>query len=250
MALLLRNLILRLACGVSLSGALHAQVEALPPGSLINVRFTAYAVNPPGEPLAFAPRATHAAQLITCYSSARSATHTYKGPNPIEFFAETPPAVPGQPPERRVLARATVPPGITQPLFIFFANPETARDSRAPRYVVYVLDDTADALPGYAALLNVSGLEFVGRFNRELIPVRAGLNAPVPVGRSAHIDLRTRFQTRYIPSYNHTHPLAASERALILLLPPHHPGSLEVQVRILKNSPAESPTTVATLEAR
>ena len=67
----------------------------------------------------------------------------------------------------------------------------------------------------------------------------SGINVPLPVGRSASINLRTPFRDRTYQAYTETLLLQESDRALLLLLPPYHRGSLEVQSRVLTDSPRD-----------
>lgn len=232
MAFPIRHLIL-CCLGVCISPPIHGQTPAVPP---LTLKFTAYSINVPSEQIFYLPRAESAAKPIQFYTSAKSAAQNYTGPNPITFFHEAPSIEPTQPPSRKVLARAQVPSGITEPLFLFFPNPEFTKTPNSLPYLVYAFDDSTAKLPtGHVALINASGMEFVGQFNTEIITLSPGLNEPIKVGSSARIELRTAVRGRFYQSYQSTHSFAPNERALILLLPPLHPGSIEAQVRILRS---------------
>jgi hypothetical protein len=220
--------------GLWTAAILTAQSPPVPP---LDLRFTAYAVNRPAETFLIASRAGGEAQPIQFYTSQRSPRLDYRGPNPVIFFTEEPRESPNVPPIRRTLAEATVPPDVSQPLFIFFPNPLAAaerEDEEVLPYVAYVFDDGPVNMPaGRVILVNASGREFIGNFNDEVRPVRTGLNPPINAGRSLRIDLRTEVRGRYWQAYLKTHELGSNESALIIFLPPLHPGSIEPQVRIL-----------------
>lgn len=215
-----------------------------PPGAALPIKlnFTAYAISTPSKPVLFTAKSDALSTPVKFYSSARSEVYHYTGTNPVIFFDEKPSPVPGEPPAREAMAKVTVPENITKPLFIFFPNPSAPGKAGELPYLVYVFDDSSANLPpGHVRFINVSGLDFMGKINERIQPIKAGLTDPISVGRSAHVELRTQFKERYYQSYLSAHTLAASERALMLLLPPLNPGSIEVQVRILKGQPDDDP---------
>jgi len=232
MAYVFRYLIL-ISCAWLSAPWLLAQTTG--PERFITLRFTAHAVSSLPELVLFEPKTNDMARAITFYTSARSPVYDYVGTNPVVFFNEALPVNPGEPMQRKMIAQAMVPESVTQPLFIFFKNPAAENDAKAVPFLVYVFDDSAANLPpGQISLINVSGLEFAGRFNDQVLPIKAGLTPHIILGRSAHIELRTQVAKRYYQSYASTQTLTARERALMLLLPPFNKGSVEVQVRILK----------------
>lgn len=204
----------------------------------ITVRFTCYSVVAPMGPILFSPKDSGRPLPIEFFTSARSKIHDYTGQNPVIFFTETPASVVGEPPIRTPLAQAAVPEKVTQPLFIFFPNPAVGTDSGALPFLVYVFDDGPAGLPPrHLALINVSGLEFVGKINGQIMFVKSGLTPPMSVGRSAHVELRTQFGQRFYQSYASSHPMLGTERVLMILLPPLRKGSIEIEVRLLKGRP-------------
>jgi hypothetical protein len=113
-----------------------------------------------------------------------------------------------------------------------------------PRYQVYVLDDAAARqAPGSVEIINFSGLALSGTIDGKPATLLAGLNAAQTIGRSAALVLRTTSKARSYQAYAGTVELAKNERALLLLLPPFYKGSLEVQSRLLIDTPPTSPAT-------
>jgi hypothetical protein len=236
MAFTRRYLILLLSFGLIGSSA-YAQTSVLA-AKPINLRFTGYAITPPKTPVLFLPKAGADSKSIRFFSSERSVIYTYTGANPVSFFSEEPSTDPQVPFVRKLLGQATVPEAITRPLFIFFDNPAVSKNPQAEPYLVFVFDDSPSGLPsGSIVVLNISGFEFLAKINGQIMGIPAGVNAPIRVGRGASMELRTQFRQKYYQSYSSNVLLDAGERALILLLPPINPGSLEVQVRILKGQP-------------
>lgn len=241
MAYRIRNLTTALLLVVAGGADLLRAQDGPPP---IELRFSAYAVKRPDEPIMVEPRAGGRAVALRFYTNQRSPALDYRGANPVWFFTEVPNPQPdpARPTVRRPLGYAHVPEGVTRPLFIFFPGAEPSPDDPSPLpYRIYVFDDGPGNLPaGRVALLNASGLEYLGKFNDVVRPVTAGLNPPIDAGPSLRIELRTAVRGKYYQAYLNQHALAADERALLLFLPPLHRGSIEPQVRVLLGK-AETP---------
>lgn len=131
-----------------------------------------------------------------------------------------------------VVAEATIPPEIREPLLLF--TPAEAGAAAKLKYQVAVLDDSVAHHPiGALVILNLSGLALTGMLNDEPVTVKSGLNAPLTLARPAKLGLRTTFKGRAYPAYSGDVKLARNERGLLILFPPFYPGSLEVQARLL-----------------
>ena len=137
-----------------------------------------------------------------------------------------------------VVAEATIPIGVNDALLLF--SPAVATDSGAGklRYQISVLDDGAARHgSGGLAIINFSGLALTGTVNKENVTLQPGLNPTLKVGAAAKIALQTQFKGRAYQAYGATTALKPAERALLILLPPFYKGSLEVQARLLLDSP-------------
>ena len=192
------------------------------------IAFTVFATEP-GEHVAYVPYPGATPVPLAFFPTARSPHYLHRGPETMHFYD----SVTGEP-----VASVAVPPAIRTALFIFTANdaPESER------YRVQVVDeDMARSPPGTLRILNLSGLQLTGTINRRQVALREGLNGPMRVGASASVLLRTPFRDRSYQAYAETIPLGASGRGLLLLLPPYRRGALEVQSRVLLDSPATVP---------
>ena len=202
------------------------------------VRFTVFSAKPVAN-LAFAPRMGAPPQKVVFYPTARSPRYEFRTAMPIRFIdTET----------GSIVAEANIPPEIRQALLLFSAiapapaEPTGSRPTSGLRYQVAVLDDsTASHGAGGLAIINLSGLALSGTVGTQAFTLQAGLNAPIPVGRSAKIALRTTANKRSYQSYAETLQLTGKQRALLILFPPFYKGSLEVQSRLLVDEVAPAP---------
>lgn len=186
------------------------------------VRFVAFSARPIAD-LGFAPRLGIAPQRVQFYPTARSARYEYRGRMPVSFVDTA---------SGEVVAEATIPPEIREPLLLF--TPADAAAGGKLRYKVSVLDDSVAHHPaGALAIVNLSGLALTGTLDDQPVAVKPGLNAPVNLSRPAKLALRTTFKNRAYPAYSGEVKLARNERGLLILFPPFYPGSLEVQARLL-----------------
>lgn len=201
------------------------------------VRFTVFAAQPIKE-LAYVPRAGVPPVKITFYPTARSQRLEYRGAMPLRFLDAATGAM---------VAEATIPPQIREPLLLFTpieattkGDAKSAGEAKAStlRYQVAVLDDSAARhAAGGLAIINLSGLALSGTVGKEEVTLRAGLNPTINAGRSAKVTLRTTANKRVYQSYAATVALTAKQRALLILFPPFYKGSLEVQSRLLIDEP-------------
>ena len=198
-----------------------AQPAAPPP-----IRFTVFSPKPISN-VVFTPRANAEPQKIATYPTARSPRYEFRGAMPLKFTDATTGAV---------VAEATIPAEIRDALLLFTAiEPVPATGLR---YRVAVLDDgAARQAAGALAIINLSGLALSGTVNKEAVTLKAGLNAPLSVGRAVKIILRTPVREKSVQSYSDTVQLKKNERALLILFPPYYKGSLEVQARMLLDEP-------------
>ena len=197
------------------------------------VRFTVFASRT-ASGLSFSPRVGQPSVRVVVYPTARSPRYEYRGPMPLRFQDAK---------SGVVVAEATVPPSITEALLLFV--PLEPLPATGLRYQVFVLDDSsARQAPGSLALINFSGLEMSGTIDGQSVTLVTGLNPVQTIGRSAAVALRTTLNGRSYQAYAGTIELKNSERALLLLLPPFYKGSLEVQSRLLIDSPLRKTTSV------
>jgi hypothetical protein len=198
------------------------------------VRFTVFASRATSG-LTFSPRVGQPAVPVVFYPTARSPRYEYRGPMPLRFTDAKSGAV---------VAEATVPPTIADALLLLV--PLEPAPAAGLRYQVFVLDDTAARqAPGSLALINFSGMELAGTIDGQPVTLTAGLNPVQPIGRAAALLLRTTVKGRSYQAYAGKIELKAAERALLLLLPPFYKGSLEVQSRVLVDTPPRAPAPSA-----
>lgn len=192
-------------------------------------RFTVFS-STPLKGLAYAPRAGAATQTVVFYPTARSPKYEYRGAMPLRFIE----AATGT-----VVAEATIPPDIRDALLLFSPVQSPGGGAKTTlRYHVAVLDDGAQRAPaGGLSIINLSGLALSGTVGRENVTLRAGLNPPLAIGKSADVTLRTVFKERSFRSYAGMVALGRNQRALLILFPPFYKGSLEVQSRLLIDQP-------------
>ena len=195
----------------------------------ISVRFTVFSARPI-EGLAYV--STTGAKLPLKFNpAARSTRHTYTGTSPLKFIDTATGAV---------VAEATVPADVREPLLLFIAQP--ADNSRGLRYQVAVMDDSIAKLgAGHLAILNLSGLKLAGTLDKVDLTVDEGLNAPVPFARSAKLTLFASVRGMRVQSYADVIKPPKSSRLLLILFPPARPGALEVQSRALVDEPLNGP---------
>lgn len=205
-------------------GALAARAQTAAPEQ--RVRFTVFSTRATSD-LAYTPRPGAVPAPLVLYPTARSPRYDYRGALPLRFIDSK---------TNTVVAEAAVPPGIADALLLLV--PIEPSPATGLRYQVYVLDDAAARqTPGSLAIINFSGLVLTGTIEGQPVTLKAGLNSAQPVGRAAALVLRTTFKSRSYQAYAGTVELAKSERALLLLLPPFYKGSLEVQSRLLIDTP-------------
>lgn len=221
---------LALAGAGSLSGA-PASGSA---GPVQQVRFTVYSARPISD-VGLAVRAGAAPQKVTFYPTARSPRYEYRGTMPLRFVDPT---------SGEVVAEAVIPSGIRDALLLFSpATADAAGKAGTLRYQIAVLDDSAARQgSGALAIINLSGLELSGTIGKDAVTLRAGLNPAVAIGRSAKIMFRTAVKGRSYQAYANTVQLAPRERALLILFPPYTKGSVEVQARLLIDTPPGAAT--------
>ncbi len=201
-------------------------VLAQRPGQ-ISVRFTVFSARPI-EGLAYV--STTGAKLPLKFNpTARSTRHTYNGALPLKFVDIATGAV---------VAEATVPSDVREPLLLFMALPTDS--ARGLRYQVAVMDDSAAKLgPGHLAILNLSGLKLTGTLDKVSLTVDEGLNAPLPFARSAKLTIFASVRGTRVQSYADVIKSPKSSRLLLILFPPTRPGALEVQSRALVDEPGK-----------
>jgi hypothetical protein len=227
----LRWLGLTALLGFCLGGAM---VRGAAPVAGQVVRFTVFGLRPAGD-VAFTPKAGAAPQKLRFYPTARSPRYEYRGTMPLRFV---------DPETNAVIAEVTVPPGAGEVLLVF--APAAEKGSGARRSQVTVVEDSFARHPaGTLTILNLSGLTLAGIVNDRAVTPEAGLNAPLPAGRSAAVRLTTTVRGRVVQSYAGTTALGRDERALLVLFPPFNPGSVEVQGRLLVDKPASTATAPA-----
>jgi hypothetical protein len=179
----------------------------------------------PVTSLTFTPRPDAEPVALRFYPTARSPSYLVTGSEPIEFTD----GVTGE-----VVAEVSVPEGMTRGLFLF--TPASHPEPGDPGYNVQVLNDDGRAFPsGTLRLLNGSGLELFGTINGRAVSLRVGLNTVDGLGGTAEVLLRTSFRGRSYQAFADTIALPDDGRALLILLPPYRPGSVEVQSRVLVN---------------
>lgn len=201
-----------------------ARAQTAPPTA---IRFTVFSDRPVSG-LSYTPAPKGAAVPLVFYPTARSPRYEYRGPSPLRFVE----ALSGA-----VVAEAVVPPEIHQPLLLFSAI--TPAPTTGLRYRIQVLDDEAlHRAPAGLTILNLSGLALSGTVDQQAITLTVGLNAPIPLAHAAKVQLRTTLKNRSYQSYVDTIALEKSARALLILFPPFYQGSLEVQSRLLHDTPA------------
>lgn len=190
--------------------------------ALPSVRFTVFSAQPVAN-LTYLPRPNATPVKLAFFPTARSARVEYRGAMPLRFTDATTGAI---------VAEATIPPEMREPLLLFSAIEPTPE--KGLRYQVAVLDDSTTAHgPSGLTIVNLSGLTLSGTIAGKPISLQAGLNPPVTVNRSAKVALRTTVGKRSVQSYADTVQLTARQRALLILFPPFYKGSAEVQSRLL-----------------
>lgn len=195
----------------------------------ISIRFTVFSLAPI-EGLAYV--STTGAKLPLKFNPAsRSSRHTYNGAPLLKFIeVET----------GTVVAEATVPPEIREPLLLF--TPLPAASARGLRYQVSVVDDSGAKLgAGHLAILNLSGLKLTGLLDKTPLTVDEGLNAPVPFTRQAKLILFASAHGARVQSYADVIKPPKSSRLLLILFPPTRKGAVEVQTRALADEPPLPP---------
>jgi hypothetical protein len=210
----IRNLIV--AFSILLGGTNSA--EAKQP---LSIRFSVFAARPI-KGLAYLAQNGRAVPL-TFNTISRSERHGYAGDNPVRFTDLATGAV---------LAEASVPASIRDPLFLFLDLPEGK--TRGLKYQVAVLDDSVAKLGhGQMAIVNLSGIRFSGVLGKTEFEVNQGLNAPRPLAQTSQLTLFADVRGKRRQAYSDTIRLPRSSRLLLILFPPVLAGAIEVQTRAL-----------------
>ena len=211
-----------------LTGVATLAQPAVPPERQWN--FTVFSAQPIDD-LTYLPQPGATPVPLAFYPTARSPRYSYSGPARLRLFHSRTGAT---------AAEINVPPEIRTVMLILSAKGHGSGDGWD--YDVIVVDDGAlSHAPGTLLILNFSGLTLSGSINRQSLTLLSGFNAPIRVGQVAAINLRTPFKARTYQAYAETIALEESGRALLLLLPPYHQGSLEVQSRVLLDAVPDVP---------
>ena len=191
-----------------------------------SVRFTVFCTRP-ASGLAFVAKAGAVPVPLVFYPTARSPRCDYRGPMPLALVdART----------LEVVAEVTIPSGLSEALLILV--PVEPAENEGRKYRVFVLDDSDRARgAGSLAIINFSGLELAGTWEGKPIALAAGLNPVRAMGGRGRLSLRTPFKSRSYQAYAGEVAVGKGERALLLLFPPLEAGSLEVQSRLLTDTP-------------
>ena len=227
MAHALRHLVSLVLVLMALSSRASVQSGGMDP--VPAVRFTVFSVRALTD-VAFIPRRGAEPTRVSFYPTARSPRYEYRGTSPLRFFdAES----------GAVIAEATIPAEIRHAFLLFSPiAPESAPGGSGLRFQIAVLEDSAERhRAGDLVIINFSGLALSGTVGTQAVTLRPGLNPPLTIGRSAKVTLRASWQDRSYQSYSHPLALARTERALLILFPPFYKGSLEVQPRLLIDTP-------------
>lgn len=222
MAHLRRNLIAVIVAAMVTAAGLAA---ADPPPER-RFEFTVFSPEPISN-LGYIRQAGAAPEPLVFYPTARSPRYAYAGPATVQFADVR---------TGSVTAEITVPAGARRLLLLF--STETTMPGGAVRYRVQCVNDSPEVHPpGSLQFLNLSGLALDGTLNGRAIALAEGFSDPITVDRPAAVVLRTTFKRRSYQSWAETIPLDSSTRCLVILLSPYRPGSLEVQWRLLLDTP-------------
>jgi hypothetical protein len=193
----------------------------------VPLRFTVFSIRPL-ENIVLAGAADVLPVPLAFYPTSRSPEYEHPDETPLKFCDANTGAL---------VAEASVPPSIRRALLLFVPQPKGAV-TREQRYQIKILDDSGLRHgPGDLAIVNLSGLALGGLVGGRRVSLPAGLNPPVRVRGSAEVELSVVLNGRRYRSYVETVPVAADERALLILFPPFYPGSFEVQGRLLVDTP-------------
>lgn len=202
------------------------------------VHFSVFSATPI-RGLAYAEKAKAEPVPVVFYPTARSPRYEYRGAMPLRFLDQSSGAV---------IAEAVIPAEIREALLLFLANdgapaagkPASAagRQATALKYRIAVVDAGATRhAAGQLAIINLSGLALQGKVNGGEVALQEGLNPPRAVGSSLAIALHTSVKGRTFQAYAANLALKPRDRALLVLLPPYYQGSVEVQSRLLVDTP-------------
>lgn len=193
--------------------------------SEVTVRFSVFSAEPI-EDVWFVPKPEAPKAPVIFYPTARSPRYTYQGGNPLRFYRIR--ADGGE--WEETVGEILIPAEVKDALLLFSPVTSAVR----PQYRVYLIDDgIARHAPGAIGIVNFSDLPLSGVIAGKEATLKAGLNPPFRIGRSAKVILRTAFRGRSYQAYADTIDLGPVERALLILFPPYRTGSLEVQSRLL-----------------
>jgi len=191
-----------------------------------DLTFTVFATAPVLD-LAYRPKYDADLCPLVGYPTARSSPYSYIGPASLSLANPVTGA--------RVLG-VNIPADVGRALLIL--HREDYPKNQHAEWRAWVLDDSeARHTPGQVRIVNHSGLRLSGNVGGTQRTVESDGVEFTVTGRKVSIDLRTRYQERSYSSYRDTIILGLGERALVILLPPYHRGSLEVQSRVLIDGP-------------
>ena len=194
-----------------------------------DLAFTVFSTDPLPA-LAYEAKAGTQPTPLVLFPTARSPRYRQLGSGPVKFVNGA---------TGTGLVEAVVPDGIHQALILFAG----VQPGGSVPGKVWVLDDAKlGQAAGEVWILNLSGLSLEGRVNRQFRRVPEQALVRVTAGAGAAIELWTDFKGRKYRAYAETIPSGPVGGALLLLLPPYHPGALQVQSRVLRPAAPGGPT--------
>lgn len=202
------------------------------PPAAAEVDFTVFSPEPI-EGLAYRATADAVLTCLVFQPTARSRRYHYAGPRHFTLYASPPPDARQNVAETEN-AGVDLPAGAGEVLLLI--RRAGSSSGRAGSWRVQAFDESLfpDAT---VSVLNFSGLELRGSIGDRAAVLPDGAQAAAPAGRVTEVDLRTPLNGRLYRSCTIAVTLSGGRRGLLLLFPPFHPGSIEVQTRLLSDAP-------------
>ena len=191
--------------------------------------------------LQFLPAAKQAPQSLEFFGNTRSPHYKYKGGSRVPFYDEVqltswllaierdplnPPPLPNP------VAVAQVAPGIERALFLFIPVRNPVPDG--PKFNIYVVDDSPRQLPvGYAAVINVSGREYMAQMGDQVVEVPQGIGGKVQVKGTVELRIAAQSGGGWVVGGRHTFRLGDKDRVSLVFFPPTSPTGIAPIIRTL-----------------
>ena len=168
---------------------------------------------------------------IETHSLARMGPYSFKGENQVSFYDSA---------SQELVAKVDLATHSNKWLLIFVKNPRHKEDpSNHSKYLIYPFDDSRRNLPKNGLVfLNISGKELDGLLENKKVKLIAGESGSYRVQESLPVNLWSRDFSgeKLLPALIKTYHFNPDHRYLMIFFPPVLRGSVDLDVRFLREA--------------